>query len=200
MKKIIHVLAILLTLSAPAFAAKPAPPSDLPPELLALLEGTKPVSTAAWPRFDTRRAAALYAAARLEKCSHYYECSGVIVVDPKGKFTVGPVRTDYGSDHVRITNEGVPSDWDIAADFHSHPCVPHHLTSVFSSEDIMGAIMTRTTSYMVDLCTGNVHEFVPGTSKPDTTKIDGQDRWLTGGSIIGQVAAFPAAPLAVEGI
>lgn len=171
---------------------------EIPPEEFEIITRFGPRSTAEWRRFDSLDAAALYAAARLERCSHYYECSGLIVVDPKGKFTVGPVRTDYSSDSVGMSASGVPADWEKAAAVHSHPCVPRHYTYLFSPQDVMGAIGERIINFMVDVCSGAVHKFDPQSDRPDVTKVDGI--WMTGGRIIGYVPAFPDDVKADTGI
>lgn len=173
-------------------------PTELPPQILALIKRFGPPSTTEWHRFDSLDAAALYAAGRLEKCSHYYECSGLIVVDPKGKFTVGPVRTDYQSDSVSVSGSGVPSDWVKAAAVHSHPCVPNHYTYLFSPQDVMGAIGERIINFMVDVCSGAVHKFDPAIDRPDVTQVDGI--WMTGGRLVGYVTAYPNGVRADEGI
>lgn len=152
---------------------------------------------AALPRYETLHEAAIYAAARTEKCSRYYECAAVIAQDPAGKFVVGGMHTDYQSDSVE-TPTHVLRGWTLAADIHSHPCVPEHYTEYFSANDIIASITSRTTSYMVDFCTGDVHEFIPGTTKPDEVQVE--DRWLTGGVVVGHVAAFPDDPKAVLGL
>lgn len=146
-------------------------------------------STISWRKFDTLHEAAVYGAERLEKCSRYYECSGYIVTDKDGKFLMSPVRTDYASDHVRVS-EKKPDGTTRVADIHSHPCVPEHVTGKFSPEDMIESITTRTTAYMVDQCTGDVHEFVPGVSKPDDVYDSDAELWLSAGNIIGKVAAY----------
>lgn len=156
------------------------------------------ISLAALKRFDTQREAAVYAAARLEKCSHYYECSTTIAKDPAGKFVVGGARTDYQSDSVH-TPDIVPIGWTLAADIHSHPCVPEHVGNMFSPADIISSITSRTPMYMVDLCTGKVHEFLNGITRPDEVLVN-EDTWTTEGAIIGQVEAFPTDPIANVGI
>jgi hypothetical protein len=172
------------------------PPTATFKELIA----QQPESTSEWKRFDNLHAAAIYAALRLEDCSHVYECSGYIAVDPKGKFVVSPVRTDYNSDNVRVEDDEGPSDWKVVADFHSHPCVPHHYTGLFSGEDMIGALMGRKTAYMVDLCTGDVHEFIPGKDRVDVEPIHDGDEYLSPGRIIGHVPAYPNDPTAHEGL
>jgi hypothetical protein len=172
------------------------PPTDTLKELLA----QQPQSTSEWERFGDLHAAAIYAALRLENCSHYYECSGYIALDPAGKFVVSPVRTDYNSDNVRVEDDEGPSDWKVVADFHSHPCVPHHYTGLFSGEDMIGALMGRKTAFMVDLCTGDVHEFVPGRDRVDVEPIHEGDEFLSPGKVIGHVPAYPNDPQASEGL
>lgn len=149
------------------------------------------------PRFASLHEAAVYGAARLERCSHYYECGAEIATDSAGKFVMSGVTTNYKSDSVRIP-EAVPLGFKLVADIHSHPCLPNAYPQVFSPDDIISSITTRTTAYLVDLCTGKVHEFVPGVTKPDEVLID-DDTWLTEGVVIGQVAAFPDEPKAVAG-
>lgn len=173
------------------------PPTDTFDDLLKVL---RPTSTSEWHRFNKMDDAGMYAAARLERCSHYYECSGFIVVDPKGKFAVSPVRTDYESDNVRVEDDMAPSDWKVVADFHSHPCIKHHYTGLFSREDMIGALSSRHTAYMVDMCTGDVHKFIPGLSRVDVTPVDDGSEYLSPGNIIGHVPAYKDDPTAQEGL
>lgn len=182
----------------PAATDPDAPPVS--PEVRELINRYMGVhSTSEWFRFNTLREAAIYATTRAEQCSHYYECSGVIAVDPKdGRFVVTPVHTDYQSDNVRIMLEDAPSDWTTVATFHSHPCLPHHANYLFSPADLIGSITHRLSNYMVDLCTGDVHEFIIGKDKPDTVFHD--NIWMTGGTVIGTIEAFPEATAAHEGI
>jgi hypothetical protein len=151
-----------------------------------------------WKKFDSLHEAATYAALRLEECSHVYECSGVIAQDPAdGKYVPGPVRTDYNSSAVQV-NRVVPYGWRLVADIHTHPCVPGFHTGIFSDSDLIDSLTSRTISYMVDLCTGDVHEFIPGKSPVDDVKVQ-EDFYLTAGKIIGHVPAFPDDPKAKEG-
>lgn len=186
------------TITAPPVTDPTAPPPS--PELVALINSLLPRSTSEWKRFDSLHGAAIYAALRLENCSHYYECSGYIAKDPRGKFAVSPVRTDYASDNVRVEDGDAPSDWKVVADFHSHPCIAHHYTGLFSGEDMIGALMGRKIAYMVDLCTGNVHEFIPGKDRVDVEPIRDGDEFLSPGRIIGHVQAYEFEPRANEGL
>lgn len=195
-------LALMLVLAMIVYAnsahAQAPDNGELPPELVAILEGQQPMSTSEWHRFDTVKEAAMYAADRLGKCSKYYECSAVFVKDPKGKIAVGPASTDYQSDATHIRFSSVPSDWERVGAIHSHPCVPHHHANIYSGPDIMGSLAFKIPFYMVDLCSGQVHEFIPGVDPPNNIEVEGA--WMTAGRIIGTVQAYPSQPVANEGI
>lgn len=164
---------------------------------LSLLGLTRIVFADELKRFETLHEAAIYASIRLEACSHYYECSGVITQGPDGKYVNSPVRTDYASDSVRIYRRA-PTGYRIVADIHSHPCIPNTHGGVFSDSDIITSITSRTVGYMVDLCTGDVHEFLPGRTRVDEVEV-GADQFLTGGKTIGHVPAYPNDTKANEG-
>jgi hypothetical protein len=192
----IALLAALLIVTGCATAPPKAPaPADLHEFLIGLMR--TPQSTSEWKTFDALHEAALYGAKRLADCSVYYECSGQIYKHD-GKFVNSPVHTDYAANHVSI-HDDQPTGWELAADLHSHPCAPPNVTRVFSPEDMIGAIIERVpASFMVDLCTGDVHEFIPNKTRIDVEKVD-DDVWLSQGEIIGHIA--PAKmPLANEGI
>ena len=193
-------LAVSALIASTALAQPPAggAPPDLG-KLLALLGGADVVSTGDWKRFDTLHEAVLYSAARLEQCSKYYECSSFFVKDDHGKIAVGPTRSDYASDHVSI-RPNAPDSWEILATIHSHPCIPNHYPNVFSPQDMMGSYMTKTTGYMVSLCTGEIHEFIPGKNAPNDVHLDDEDIWVSAGTIVGHVDKFPDIAKANEGV
>ena len=138
------------------------------------------------PSYDTLEEAAVHAAERAYKCSHAYECGGSIAQRPDGRFVVGPVKSTYSGDSVAISH-AVPGGWKLVADYHSHPCnAKSHEVAFFSPLDIEGSTMDRITGIMVDLCTGNVHEFTPGRDSPNNEKVvDGV--YLTQGRIVGHI-------------
>jgi hypothetical protein len=188
--------------TGPAYPQMPQPqplklvPLKLVPLKLVPLTGDPTAQTVKTPEeenpklhtFDTLREAVLYDATRLEDCSHVYECAGLIARAANGQFVTGPVWSSNFSDHVEMRNR-VPYGWTLAATIHSHPCVPDHWTAFFSPQDMMNALVTRTISYMVDLCSGDVHEFIPDVTKVDETLVE--DIYLTGGNIVGHVNAYP---------
>jgi proteasome lid subunit RPN8/RPN11 len=178
-KTLIAVLALLL----PSVMA--AAQTGLPPELAKLLNVNDPTD---WHRFATKKEAVLYAAARLVKCSTHYECAGTIAKDSDGRFVAVPVWTNYQSDHVEIHSR-VPVGFSVVAMIHSHPCLPGYETGFYSPQDLMASILVRTPSYMVDLCTGDVHQFLPGTDRPDDVQPEGEQIYMSAGTIIGNVGA-----------
>ena len=194
MKKALLAALLLITGCATAPPKAPAP-TDLHGFLLTLMK--PPQSTSEWKTYDSLHEAAVADAKRIAECSVYYECAGEIFKHD-GKFVTGPVHTDYASNHVHVQDDQ-PTGWGLAADIHSHPCAPPNISQVFSPDDMINAITQRVpASYMVDLCTGDVHEFIPGVTKIDQEKVD-DDVWLSQGKIIGHIA--PAKmPLANEGI
>lgn len=178
-KTLIAVLALLLP---PVMVAAQ---TDLPPELVKLL---KAESNSDWHRFATRKEAVLYSAARLTKCSTHYECAGTIALDSDGRYVSIPVYTNYQSDHVAIHSQ-VPVGFKMVAMIHSHPCLPGYDTGFYSPQDLMASILSRMPSYMVDLCTGDVHQFLPGTDKPDDVQPEGEQIYMSAGTIVGNVGA-----------
>lgn len=187
--KITTLFLSLLLATAACSQGLPGDNPPIPPEAFPAIQYFKQHSALNWKKFDSLREAAIYGAQRLEQCSQYYECSGFIVTNKDGKFLMSPVRTDYASDHVHVTERN-PTETKRVADIHSHPCVPEHVTNKFSPEDMIGAITSRTTAYIVDLCTGDVHEFLPGVTKPDEEYDEDAEIWMSGGTVIGHVLKF----------
>lgn len=205
MKTALLAALVLLTgcVTAPPKAVDAPQPAKIqqatPAQVAAVMQllGIVPRSTSEWKRFDTLHEAAVAGAQRLVECSVYYECGGHIYKH-EGKFVMGPVHSNYASNTVTIPDDG-PTGWETAADIHSHPCAPKNVTQVFSPEDMIGAIVYRIpVAYMLDMCTGDVHEFIPNVTKIDEEQIDGEV-WLSQGKIIGHIP--PAKmPLAKEGV
>lgn len=140
------------------------------------------------PAYDTLEEAAVHAEERAYKCSHVYECGGVIAVRPDGKYVVGPVKTSYSGDSLG-SGHSVPSKWKLAGDYHTHPCLPDsHLPGYFSSQDTMSNTFLRIPGFVADLCTGKIHEFDPATTRSDAEFGEAADGYLTSGKIIGQIA------------
>lgn len=142
------------------------------------------------PGYDTMDEAGMAAIERAYRCSHYYECGGVIAQrESDGKYVVGPAVSSYGGDHVRVTH-GSPSGTTVVADYHTHPCLPDsHFVSYFSPDDVAETTTLHITGYMGDLCSGDVHKYNYATMDPAPEKVaDGLDTvYLTHGVIIGSI-------------
>lgn len=157
------------------------------PGIVLTPEGEDP--NAKLPRYDDLREAALVGAGKLYACSHYYECGGIIAQDPSGKYVLGPhIVSIMHGDEVQI-GHAVPPGWKFVAEFHSHPCLPEsHEVDYFSPQDLIGYISEHVTGYMLDLCKGDLHEFVPGRDSPNDTEMAGNPGiYSTHGRIVGHI-------------
>lgn len=179
MKVLLALVAVFL-LAAPA-AVSPLTVAQIPISLIAALDDL--------PAYDTLEEAGVHAIARAYQCSHAYECGGPIAQRPDGKFVVGPVYSSYLGDSLEM-HHGVPPGWKLVADYHTHPCLPqHHDVPYFSPQDLEGYLSERLPGFMGDLCTGNVHEFVPGKDAPDNEEPPNDPGvHLTQGRIVGHIA------------
>lgn len=139
-------------------------------------------------QFPTLNEAAIYAIQRAYKCSHYYECGGLIATSLDGKiFYVGTVRTDFSGDSVEL-GKSAPPGYKLVADFHTHPCLgKSHYVSSFSPQDISLIVEHGTIGIVGDLCTGDVHLYDPHTMAPDTVLLE-EDAPSTPGITIGKIA------------
>jgi hypothetical protein len=166
-------------------------PSAHPPKQISISISGAPDTDnfAALPRYDSLHEAAVAAAVKLYECSHYYECSTVIAKDKAGKFLIRPFLLSNDAGDNTEMSHGVPAGFELAADEHSHPCLPDsHEVSFFSPQDIMENTSTKTIGYMLDQCTGEVHEFIPGVTSPNETEMPGNPGvFSTHGKIVGKI-------------
>lgn len=167
---------VLLRLAAVAICA-PLVSGATPVSLLESLQG-----------YDTIEQAGIAAIERAYRCSHVYECGGVIAKrESDGKYVIGPVDSTYSGDSVHFRS-GSPLGSHVVANYHTHPChMTSHFDEYFSPEDLMGDIAGRLIGIMGELCTGRVHEFNPAIMRPDVDEVE-PGTFLTQGLIIGQIA------------
>jgi proteasome lid subunit RPN8/RPN11 len=126
--------------------------------------------TSAWgadpTKFDNINEAAAHAFYALyNDHPHAYEYGGVIFKTPDGKFVPSAPDSDVHSvDHTEIDHdpEHYEIDGAIVADYHSHPCVIGYHTGQFSPADLHSSRETQTMAFMLDECTGDIHEWTPG--------------------------------------
>lgn len=127
------------------------------------VEQPAPVPVHSMAVFKDLRSAELYAARRAVQCSTVYECGGDIFLTPLGEYVVSRTHSDYAGDELRGIDYNLPESWKAVADFHTHACLPTtHITDRFSDADATGNTAQDTEGVLVDLCTGEVHLFVPG--------------------------------------
>ncbi|HTS55226.1 MAG TPA: hypothetical protein VMH26_18305 [Burkholderiales bacterium] len=138
------------------------------------------------PAYDTLEEAAMQAALRLYRCSHAYECGAPIGRRPDGKFVVGPASSNYAGDNTGI-GHSVPEGWTLAADIHTHPCLPDsHAPNYFSPEDYSDNLSRKIPGFMVNLCDGKIHEYIPGVTPIDEL-VESVGIYTTQGKIIGTI-------------
>jgi len=139
------------------------------------------------PAYDTLEEAGVRASLRASQCSFVYECGGAIAQRPDGKFVVGPVMSSYSGDSVEVPH-GVPDGWKLVADFHTHPCLSSsHTPSYFSGPDVANSVRYHIVGFVVDLCTGLVHEFDPSKLSGEGAKAALSGGYSTLGKIVGHI-------------
>ena len=90
-----------------------------------------------------------------------WEYSGFIVNRHGALLYVSAPHTDQASDHVipDILTRLLPGD-KLAGIYHNHPCYSTtHYTDYFSRADLIQAKFYDVPAFMLDNCTGDVHEF-----------------------------------------
>ena len=145
------------------------------------------------PGYDTLEEAGVQASQRAANCSHYYECGGIIALRPSDhKYVVGPVQSSRSGDSVHF-ERNAPLGWKVVANYHSHPCLPDtHYVDFFSPEDLMGDTMNKEPGFMVNLCTGDVHEFDPSRDSPNDTLVGDEGIYSTHGRTVGNIGKSPS--------
>lgn len=93
----------------------------------------------------------------------HVEYGGVITEhDGKLQWSAFP-HTDHSPDSVRIDIKKMvmPGDFLVGV-YHIHPCMPRsHYTHLLSPPDVMMAYFFGVPQFMLDECTGDVHEYDP---------------------------------------
>lgn len=118
--------------------------------------------------------------------------------------------SDYGPvvEYIEPTPEGSPTsvtvvnrellgfDDVLLGTFHIHLCMPGYYHAYFSTTDVITAIFSGVPEFMLDECTGEVHEFDPHKDRVRDTGIDATicgpngealHRHLPSGRIIGNI-------------
>ncbi len=127
-----------------------------------------------------------------------WEYSGILVMhDGELRYSPAP-RTLQKIDAVEMDADKVRTPGDVlVALYHTHPCKPEtYFSQYYSPQDLVSAFFYRVPSFILDECTGKVHEFDPvhdvaadtGTVVPILRK-DGTRKWLRlpSGRVVGDI-------------
>lgn len=68
----------------------------------------------------------------------------------------------------------LPVGAKLIATYHVHPCLAGYYHQVFSKTDVIAAFMHGLPEFMLDECSGLVHEFDPHVDKPRDTGIEAE--------------------------
>lgn len=118
--------------------------------------------------YDTLLEAAMAGVQMAYDRSNAYEYGGAIFRTTNGRYRVAYPDTDYRGDGVGITYDNDYAGYELAGDYHSHPCLPYsHWPNVFSDSDVNSSTRNGVPGFMADLCSGVVREFVPGVTPLD---------------------------------
>lgn len=127
-----------------------------------------------------------------------WEYSGILVTH-EGELRYSPSpRTLQKVDAVEMDAEKLLSPGDVLVGlYHTHPCKPEqYFSQYYSPQDLVSAFFYHVPSFILDECTGKVHEFDPvhdiaadtGTVVPVMRK-DGTRKWLRlpAGRVVGDI-------------
>jgi proteasome lid subunit RPN8/RPN11 len=127
-----------------------------------------------------------------------WEYSGILVThDGELRYSPAP-RTLQKVDAVEMDADKVRAPGDVLVGlYHTHPCKSEtYFSQYYSPQDLVSAFFYRVPSFILDECTGKVHEFDPvhdiaadtGTVVPIMRK-DGSRKWLRlpSGRVIGDI-------------
>jgi hypothetical protein len=95
-----------------------------------------------------------------------------------------------------VDKKMLPEGAELVATYHVHLCMSGYYHAYFSTQDVIVTILTGLPEFMLDECTGEIHEFDSHRDKIHDTGIDAKtcgehgeelDRHLPSGRIIGNI-------------
>lgn len=131
-----------------------------------------------------------------------WEYSSILILQDNAYWYPLIPHTDKQKDAVYLFYgpDTIPEGGLLAAILHTHPCFNGYLTGFFSIPDVMAAYYYKVPSFVLDECTGDVHEFNWAVDRPhdtgkdvDIATKDGSRRvHLPAGRIVGNIGrAYP---------
>ena len=132
-----------------------------------------------------------------------YEHGGMIVENQGTLRWIQPTPDNAQADGVRVLDRTLLLHGDrIVATYHTHPCMREYYHQYFSTADVIVAMLSGVPEFMLDECTGEVHEFFSLVDKVKDTGIDALvdgpnckrlKRHLPTGRIVGNIGVVEAA-------
>lgn len=115
-----------------------------------------------------------------------WEHGGIVFLRNGQMIHTSPAITDSQSDSLWIVPRNLKGPSDVLlAMYHTHPCLPDsHFPQYFSVPDIAISLFERVPTFVLDECSGMVHEFDPTVDDPNKT-----EETVTGGHhvVIGRI-------------
>ena len=89
-----------------------------------------------------------------------FEHGGMLVANQGTLRYIEPYPENDQPDHVQSYNERMLLAGDrMVGTYHTHPCMKDYYHQYFSTPDVIVSIFTAVPMFMLDECTGEVHEF-----------------------------------------
>ena len=98
-----------------------------------------------------------------------WEYGGIIVMhDGQYQYTTPKTTEHIDAVTIDVPYLLLPGD-TLAGVYHSHPCYKGYLSGYYSYPDLFQAFFFKVPSFILDECTGDVHEFAPSVDDPHAT-------------------------------
>lgn len=102
-----------------------------------------------------------------------YEHGGMLIENQGALRYMEPYPDNDQPDGVRTINKSLLLQGDtLVGTYHTHPCLAGYYHQYFSVPDVIVAIFTRVPEFMLDECSGEVHEFFSATDSVHETGAD----------------------------
>lgn len=118
-----------------------------------------------------------------------WEHGGIIFKRGWWLMTTSPAISDSSPDSLWISPKNLKGPSDVLVGiFHTHPCfTKSHFSNYFSVPDIAQSLYLRVPTFILDECSGIVHEFDPEVDDPEATQIVVAEHYLVAGRVVGNI-------------
>jgi hypothetical protein len=145
-------------------------------------------------------------AAHNSKTGATVEHGGMLIRNGEGIRFIEPRQGEEAA--IRVIDRDILKEGDtLAGTYHTHLCMSGYYHQVFSTQDVVVAIFSGLPEFMLDECTGEVHEFNVKIDKIRDTAIVGHlfgencekvDKYLPAGYIVGNIGVTEKMRAAVK--